>query len=366
MDDPDKPSPPARGSVAIGAAFTLVLWLLALVLWSANDLSKPGPLPGALKILLLQTFVVGIAFSAVLGLAVNRAQRLPVVPCVAATAGAALFMGLAHGFLDALLVREYARAEGFAFAGLWRQFVGGLMPFPLLYLFYAAVLGLLRSAELGRRRERQLADARHAAQEARLAALRFQLNPHFLFNTLNAISSLIVNGRNEDAEVMTVRLSSFLRTSLEADMQGTVTLDEELATLHSYLDIEAVRFGERLCFDVRCPVQLLDAQVPSFLLQPLIENAVKYGVAPSRGTVTIAVEVVAHDGRLEITVQDDGGRALASRPAAGTGLGIANVRQRLAAHYGEAARLEALARHDGFTVQIAMPLALLQIRDAAE
>ena len=119
-----------------------------------------------------------------------------------------------------------------------------------------------------------------AAQQAQLAALRYQLNPHFLFNSLNSISALIVTGRNKDAEAMTNRLSDFLRSSLNANPTELVPLDEELALTEEYLEIESVRFGERLSIAVDCADEACDALVPSFLVQPLVENAVKHARRP--------------------------------------------------------------------------------------
>ncbi|MET0240988.1 MAG: histidine kinase [Sphingobium sp.] len=348
-------------------AFTVVLWLLALVLWSANDLAYSPHISDPLKRLLAQTFVIGVAFSALLAAIITWSRHMGAVVAVSVATASALAMGLAHGIIDAFLVRDLliaiGRRQNMPILSL---FIAGLMPFVFIYLFYAAVLGLMMSSHAGRQRERQLAEAQAAAQQAQLAALRFQLNPHFLFNTLNAISSLIVTGRNDDAERMTVRLSAFLRSSLEADPLRQVPLDEEFATVQSYLDIEAARFGERLQFEFSCPVPLLDALVPSFLLQPVIENAVKYAVAPSRRTVTIAVRAVAEGGMLHVHISDNGEHAIGGKPMGGTGVGLANVRRRLTAFYGEAGTVEAVASGRGFSVRIALPLHRMSYREAAE
>jgi hypothetical protein len=186
------------------------------------------------------------------------------------------------------------------------------------------------------RSERQLTDARTAAQQAQLQALRYQLNPHFLFNTLNSISSLIVTRRNHDAEEMTSKLSNFLRSSLTYDPAGLVPLDDELALLDEYLDIEAVRFGERLNVDIDCDAAAGSVLVPSFLVQPLVENAIKHGVAPSREPVTIGILAHLEGDRLLIVVENDKPQ-VEQHKSIGTGVGLVNVRQRLAAVYGEAA-----------------------------
>ena len=128
--------------------------------------------------------------------------------------------------------------------------------------------------------------------------MRYQLNPHFLFNSLNSISALIVTGRNKDAEAMTDKLSSFLRTSLNADPAELIPLDAELALTEEYLEIESVRFGERLDVTVDCAADACSALVPSFLVQPLVENAVKHGVARSRETTAIEIGATVEDGAL--------------------------------------------------------------------
>src|SRR3546814_2207532 len=128
-------------------------------------------------------------------------------------------------------------------------------------------LSFARRREL--RQERQLVDARSAAQLAQLTALRYQLNPHFLFNTLNSISALIVTQRNAAAEEMTDKLSSFLRTSLACDPAQLVPLGDALALIAEYIAIEAVRFGERLTVAVGCGPDAAEAVVPGFLVQPL-------------------------------------------------------------------------------------------------
>jgi signal transduction histidine kinase len=226
-----------------------------------------------------------------------------------------------------------------------------------LYGLYATALGLMLSRLDMQERERQLAQARAAAHQAQLAALRFQLNPHFLFNTLNAISSLIVTNRNVEAEAMTAKLSDFLRASLASDPQSVITLGEELATVRAYLDIESVRFGARLAVEVACPDDLLDALTPSFVLQPLVENAVKYAAAPARRRVRIEVSAAERDGDLVLMVEDDGDVRTKNQAAPGTGVGLQNVRKRLEVLYGvrgviEAGRLPG----GGFRAALRFPL----------
>lgn len=212
-----------------------------------------------------------------------------------------------------------------------------------------------RSAAI--QQERQLAEAEVAAQQAQITALRYQLNPHFLFNSLNSISALIVTGRNGDAEAMTQKLSSFLRTSLGADPTGLIPLEEELGVTEEYLAIESVRFGDRLGVRVECQGHAGEALVPSFLVQPLVENAVKHGVARSRVPVTIEIDAEITDGTLCITVSNDliESTGIILRGTEGSGVGLENVRRRLNAVFGPRASLTAGPDGDRFIATICVP-----------
>ena len=219
--------------------------------------------------------------------------------------------------------------------------------FAALLAFQAAYAALKSNQQL-------LERARQREREAQMLALRFQLNPHFLFNTLNAISSLVVSGRPRDADTMIDRLSSFLRGSLAADPDRLVTVEEEFEMLENYLEIESVRFGERLVPAISLPDDLGDAQVPPFLLQPLVENAVKYAVAPSRTPVTVRIAARENGGRLELEVCDTG--AGVPETSSGTGVGLANVRERLRLSFGDRGEMNAERDDVGFRVVLAMPL----------
>jgi LytS/YehU family sensor histidine kinase len=204
--------------------------------------------------------------------------------------------------------------------------------------------------------ERQLVDARSAAQQAQLTALRYQLNPHFLFNALNSISALIVTRRNEDAERMTDKLSTFLRSSLATDPARLIPLEEELDHIADYLEIEAVRFGDRLIVNVECEPEAGAAFVPGFLVQPLVENAIKHGVAPSREPVEIRVRASIEDGTLCIRVANDTPQQTTDlKFGGGAGVGLINVERRLQAVYGTAASLTAERLNDSYVATICIP-----------
>lgn len=196
------------------------------------------------------------------------------------------------------------------------------------------------------------------AHEAQLKMLRYQLNPHFLFNTLNAISTLILEKDNDLANRMVTRLSSFLRYSLDNDPMQKITLQQEISALQLYLDIEKVRFEDRLNLELDISAEAEQALIPSLLLQPLIENAIKYGIARSEegGTLRIAAKVFAGD--LLIQLSDDGPGCSVENgqiPEA-KGVGLRNTRERLAELYGHehGFRLSKTEPH-GLTISIRIP-----------
>ena len=203
--------------------------------------------------------------------------------------------------------------------------------------------------------EREAGQLRAAAQLAELRALRYQVNPHFLFNTLNSLSALVMAGRAAEAERMIGRMSTFFRTSLSGDPTDDVKVGDEMMLQQLYLEIEAVRFPERLRFVFDVPDDLGDTCVPGLILQPLVENAVRHGVARSRDVVTVAVSARQAGDMLELTVADDA-RTIAGS-AGGTGIGLRNVADRLAARYGDAARFVAGERADGgFVATLRLPV----------
>lgn len=205
--------------------------------------------------------------------------------------------------------------------------------------------------------ERRANHFRLEAKNAQLRALHYQVNPHFLFNTLNSLSTLVMRGSKAEAETMIMNLSAFLRSSLAIDPEQLVSLDEEIALQRLYLDIEQARFPDRLQVEVTIPAALEDACVPVLILQPIIENAIKYGVAPSKGKIAVRVAATSEYGLLVLRIENDID-AKAPTPAPGTGLGLGNVRERLLTRYGPAAGCEwGRADHGGFFVSLWLPLA---------
>jgi len=198
--------------------------------------------------------------------------------------------------------------------------------------------------------------AEDAAERAEAKALRLQLDPHFLFNTMNSISSLVTLGRNAEANRMLDALGDFLRASLNSDPTGDVTLDEEIDTIDAYLGIESIRFGDRLAIDIDIAPGLNDVAVPNFILQPLVENAVKHGVAATRGPASLTIAATRDGGALVLSVTNTRapGAALGeARP--GTGIGLANIRQRLEIRYDDAASLHTGPVENGWRAEIRLP-----------
>ncbi|OHD02441.1 MAG: histidine kinase [Sphingopyxis sp. RIFCSPHIGHO2_01_FULL_65_24] len=205
--------------------------------------------------------------------------------------------------------------------------------------------------------ERRADSYRIEAQTAQLRALHYQVNPHFLFNTLNSLSTLVLRGSKAEAETMIMNLASFLRSSLAIDPEQLVSLDEEIALQRLYLDIEQTRFPDRLHVEVTMPKELEHACVPVLILQPIIENAIKYGVAPSKGTIAIRLTASAEYGLLVLRIENDVDSA-APVPEPGTGLGLGNVRERLMTRYGPTAGCEWGKSDDGgFVVSLWLPFA---------
>jgi len=237
------------------------------------------------------------------------------------------------------------------------EYLGGiLLDFSLLAawtaLYYGINYFLLLEDEI-RQRER----LESAASSAQLAMLRYQLNPHFLFNTLNSISTLVLLKQTERANAMLARLSSFLRYTLANEPTAKVTLAQEVETLKLYLEIEKMRFEDRLRPHFRIESETIGARLPSLLLQPLIENAIKYAVTPAENGADIWISAQREGQAVRIEVADNGdgeGAALAASPS--TGVGLANIRDRLTQAYSASHRFETKKNErGGFSVIVEIP-----------
>ncbi|HYD11328.1 MAG TPA: histidine kinase [Allosphingosinicella sp.] len=222
---------------------------------------------------------------------------------------------------------------------------------------FCLALTLLAAMRAAQDNARRAANAETEAANAVSAALRLQLNPHFLFNTLNSISGLVTLDRKQEAESMIDRLAEFLRASLNADPIEDVMLAHEIDTIDAYLHIESARFGDRLEIQIDLAPGTEDAKVPNFILQPLVENAIKHGVSALQGTALLYISAAREGDMLMLTVVNSSpeSNGESSRPPAGTGVGLANSRQRLANRYGGKASLETGPVGDRYRATIRMP-----------
>lgn len=238
----------------------------------------------------------------------------------------------------------------------WRQLTDVALGRYFLLLAWAALYFALLAGAQARMAERREGKFRRAAKAAELRSLRYQVNPHFLFNTLNSLSALVMTGRADRAEEMIQAVSRFYRHSLADSPTMDVALADEFDLQQQYLEIEAVRFPERLCATFELPRALATARVPGMILQPLVENSVKYAVAPHRCPVTITVSARRDGEMLRIEVRDDGAGG-AGEGIAGFGIGLANVRDRLQARFGKAASLRSGPLDGGgYATEISLPL----------
>ncbi|MFY7838577.1 MAG: sensor histidine kinase [Novosphingobium sp.] len=231
------------------------------------------------------------------------------------------------------IIRQLVEKEG-----LWRQLTDVALGRYFLLIAWAALYLALGNGEQLRAAEYREGEYRRAAKAAELRSLRYQVNPHFLFNTLNSLSALVMVGRAEQAEKMIQSISRFYRHSLAGDPTTDMPLEDEIALQRHYLEIEAVRFPERLRCDFDVPDDLMSACVPGMILQPLVENSIKYGVSTTIRPVTIRISAREAGGFLILSVSDDGpGEGLDS---GSTGIGLENVKSRLIARFGDEAKVE--------------------------
>ena len=234
-------------------------------------------------------------------------------------------------------------------------FVGTLSSTYLLLCWSGLYFGIKYYEALQEQRESMLR-ASALAQEAQVKMLRYQLNPHFLFNTLNAISTLILDNQGKVANQAVGRLSDFLRYTLDQDPMKKVTLRQELDALNLYLGIEQLRFGDRLRLEYDIDPGVTQALVPSLVLQPLVENSLKYAVAPREEGGRVRIEAREEDGRLRLAVADDGpGLPVGVELGAGRGVGFRNTRERLAVLYGDQQKLAVRFSRPGLRIEITMP-----------
>jgi len=239
---------------------------------------------------------------------------------------------------------------------LVHKFFNQLLAFVILYGCVLLVGYLLESREWLARQQMEAARLNEELSKAQLNALRQQIEPHFLFNALNAVAGLIREGRNDAAVNMIAGLSDLLRRVVNDAQRQEVPLGEELEFLQKYLDIQKARFAERLELRVEIPRELCKAQVPSLILQPIVENAVKHGIANRAKGGAIEISALRSDGMLTLSVYNDGPPLPAESESSNGGIGLRNVRTRLGSLYGNAFELKmGNEERGGVRVSVSMP-----------
>jgi two-component system LytT family sensor kinase len=256
------------------------------------------------------------------------------------------------------LLNPYAYASGsppFARV-LFDKFYNCVLSFMVLYAAILAVTYVLDSRARLAYQQTETARLNEQLSKAQLDALRRQIEPHFLFNTLNAVTGLVREERNEAAVNMIAGLSDFLRRVLDDSTRQQVPLSEEMDFAQRYLEIQKVRFVERLQLTVDVPSELLLAQVPTLILQPMVENAIKHGIAKRAEGGSIRIAAARSNGTLTLSVYNDGPSLPAGWETTDPGIGISNMRTRLRSLYGEAFQLE-LQNQDpgGVEVSVSVP-----------
>ena len=236
---------------------------------------------------------------------------------------------------------------------MWFRFFSGLISYLILY---AAILGVgyaLESRDRLARQQTETARLNEQLSRAQLESLRRQVEPHFLFNSLNAVAGLVREGRSETAVNAISKLSDFLRRVLEDSNRQEVRLGEEIEYLQKYLEVQKIRFAERLEVKLQVPAELLRSQVPSLILQPMVENAIKHGIAKRAQGGEIRVSATRSNGMLKLTVYNDGPALAAGGEDGPSGIGISNTRTRLQRLYGESFELS-LQNHGQHGVEAAV------------
>jgi len=252
-------------------------------------------------------------------------------------------------FIMLLVIAEENNYQAYWDATFPYRIGTGIFIYGLIILSYYLFISLTNLSE----KNAKEAKLENLLKEIEIKMLRSQINPHFLFNCLNSISSLTITDP-EKAREMVIKLSDFMRYALSKKDEQPVSLRSELENLRLYLDIEKVRFGERLSIEENNEENCLDTKIPVMLLQPLIENAVKHGVYESTESVRISTQTKIIDNHVTITITNNYDTSSSSKR--GTGTGLMNVARRLELFYGNKASIRTLKEEGLYTVTICLPV----------
>ena len=331
---------------------TLILWAVGYAVWLTNFVFAPLPYQVDHSLRGIPIFALGALLSVGLGRMLDRMQsrvgpRILTIAVIAAMIAATAVLAS----FDLLVIRVIAPRWG---PPTWSI---ALQQIPFVWVFIAWVLLYFAlTADAARRdREVRLAQATTAAMDARHRLLVQQINPHFLFNALNTVYALVLEGDDARARGCLLALSAFMRESIDRNAPRKVPLSRELQSILHYLEIEKIRFGERLHLEELVPSELLDRNVPALILQPLVENCIKHGLNGHVAPMTIRLSAALERDLLVLDVEDDG-RSPPNQDTPVSGVGLNNVRERLHLLYGDSARLTAQARPGGgFVARVHLP-----------
>ena len=339
-------------------------WGGAFLLRAMSSLANDQPL--SFLVLVLIATITGFSISLLLAVLYRQLiSRRPIITWGVTGLVLTIAVGL-YAFIDAWVIGLYRPESEVSFPQL---FIGVFYLDATLLGSWSALYYAINFFLQVEEQNDQLIQLENQATSAQLAMLRYQLNPHFLFNTLNSISTLVLLKQTEPANAMLSRLSSFLRYSLSNEPTGRVTVAQEVETLKLYLGIERMRFEERLRTTFEIDPASEAGLLPSLLLQPLVENSIKYAVTPQEAGAEITISAQLVGPNLRITVSDTGpglqseatdnrlsGVSFDGGEPVSTGVGLTNTRDRLAQAYGEQHRFEIIDPPDGgFAVQIEIP-----------
>lgn len=365
---------PASGKALVGhqmAFLTIVgFWLFHLLIVSLRAAVLDFPSQGELTQRRLIVTAIGIVLTWLLYLFLRLFDRQPLgirvtaafigaIPCAIAIAWANYFLFNIYDpismFEDPNISQRVDELKGMIGTPAWQEIAEIAVTRYFFIIAWASLFLALGYAREVREAERKASRYAQAAQDAELRSLRYQVNPHFLFNTLNSLSTLVIKGQSKEAEAMIQNLSTFYRNSLSSDPLEDVTLEDEVELQRLYLDIEMVRYPKRLKTIIHIDPALMQVHVPALILQPLVENSIRYAVSQSSRPVTIAIEALRNGNMMEISVTDDGEPFDGN--GGGSGIGLANVRDRLETRYGAKAKLTTKTRvKGGFVATLTIPM----------
>ena len=348
--------PQPRAEIRAKLALTLSLWGANIALFTLGTILQHSHMAFEAALLRIAMSACGIAICYGLHRLLRRLSHRSFRTRAIAVSAVAPFVAEA-----------YAWANYFAFAALYGRTArlvvvdwnDAMYVLSMWTWFFIAWTGLYLAIEYNfeaRHEAQRSAELRGMAHVAKLRALSNQINPHFLFNSLNSISTLILDGRGAEAERMLARLSTFFRSTLAIDPLVDVPLEQEFELHRRYLAIEQMRYPD-LTVEILLPEKLRRAAVPALIIQPLVENAVKHGVAKSRPPTRISITAERVGESLSILVTDSGNPEIDRKAAGPEGIGTANVRQRLAEYFGDAQSLTLTPGRGWFEARVTMPLA---------